>query len=85
MDVFTLNNDSIKYEVALEILGQNMQKYINTIADERSKEIFSQQLIDYCEACLTAIHILQDDLRVEDVTTVNMILNPNDKVFGIRT
>jgi hypothetical protein len=45
-----INNDSIHYEVALEVLGQKKQPFIRAIAEEKEKPNPSAELIAYCKA-----------------------------------
>ena len=72
---FGINSDSIGYEVALEVLGQKRQPYMNALHEERLKSVPSQSFIRYCEACLKAIDELQDALMPNDKTTIERILN----------
>jgi hypothetical protein len=78
---FELNNDSINYEVALEILGQERQPFMRAILEEQAKAAPSQPLINYCKTRLTALDELQDALRPGDKETVERILNKDDPIF----
>jgi hypothetical protein len=80
-----INSESIDYEVALEILGQSLQPFIMAIQHERAKAHPSEALIAYCEAQKAALRDLQEDLRVDDRETIELILNPNAPVFIPRT
>jgi hypothetical protein len=62
-----LNDESIKYEVALDVIGSKKQPFVQARYDEEKKENPSQILIDYYTNRLRAL----DDLREE--------LDPNDK------
>lgn len=76
-----INNDSIQYEAALEVLGQELQPFICAIGDERKKASPSQAFIKYCEMRKAAISELQDVLRVEDRDTIERILDPENELF----
>jgi hypothetical protein len=69
--------DGIKYEVALEVLGQGRQPFMNAIIEENNKATPSQPLINYCKARLSAIDDLQDELAPSDMDTIRLILDPN--------
>ncbi len=79
-----INNDSIHYEVALEVLGQKKQPFIRAIAEEKEKPNPSAELIAYCKARKHALSMLQDDLRLDDKDTIEAILdkeNPLNPLF----
>ena len=76
-----INNDSVQYEVALEILGQELQPLIRTIGEEKEKASPSAALIKYCEMRQAAINELQHTLRVEDRGTIERILDTEDSLF----
>lgn len=76
-----LNDESINYEVAKEILGQSLQPFMTAITEEKKKENPSLAFIAYCEARIDAIDDLQDDLRLVDTDTINRILSKEDPVF----
>ena len=65
----------IRYEVALEILGQSLQPFLNAIEDERKKASPSEALIRYCQNRIHAVTELQDDLRATDADTIDLILD----------
>lgn len=67
----------VRYEVALEVLGQGRQPIMSAIADERQKAQPSQPFIRYCEMRLEAIDELQDNLEPSDADTIERILDPN--------
>ena len=50
-----INSGSISYEVALEVLGQNRQPFMQAIHEERQKSAPSHVFIRYCESRLAAI------------------------------
>lgn len=75
--------DSIGFEVALEVLGGNLQPYIRALADERKKPCPSQPFIKYCDACMKAISDLQDELMPNDLETIKRIL-AREEVFGAK-
>lgn len=74
MLTFDLNDAGIKYEVALEVLGQSRQPYMRAIQDEEQKPTPSTAFIAYCQSHLKAIGGLQDDLRSKDKDTIERIL-----------
>ena len=76
-----INSDSIKYEVALEILGQELQPFMRAIREEKEKTIPSRALITYCEMRMAALSEMQDLLRVEDRYTLERVLDAEDCLF----
>lgn len=58
-----INSDSIKYEVALEILGQERAPLTEAIREEKGKAAPSAALIRFYETRLRALDELQDTLR----------------------
>lgn len=78
-----LNDASINYEVALEVLGQSMQPFIRAIADERAKPDPSAALVAYCEARKTALSRMQRALRPDDLATITAILDRDDSRSGL--
>lgn len=79
-----INSKSISYEVALEVLGQSRQPFMQAIHDEQRKASPSPALIRYCEARLAAIDELQESLQPTDLTTIERILSKDDPVFRSR-
>lgn len=73
-----VNSDAIKYEVALEILGQERQPFMAALRAEREKASPSEPMIRYYEQRLAALDELQDTLRVEDTDSVNQICDPKN-------
>lgn len=76
-----INSSSISYEVALEVLGQSRQPFMQAIYEELQKPEPSQVFIRYCETRLTALDELQDDLQPSDRATIERILTKGDAVF----
>lgn len=76
-----INSASIKYEVALEILGQERQPFMETIRLEKAKAEPSAAFIRYCEMRLSALDELQESLRTTDLDTVERILDPENRLF----
>lgn len=74
MNEIGLNNKGMAYEVALEILGQSRQPYMQAIIDEKAKATPSTPLIDYCKMRLSSIDRLQETLMPDDMDTVRRIL-----------
>lgn len=79
-----INSSSISYEVALEILGQHRQPFMQAIYEERQKPAPSQAFICYCETRLTALDELQDSLQPADLATIERILTKSDPAFTIQ-
>lgn len=67
----------IRYEVALEVLGQSLQPFLNAIEDERKKAKPSEVFIRYCDMRVSAITELQEDLDPADTETIDRILDLN--------
>jgi hypothetical protein len=76
-----INDAAIKYEVALEILGQERQPFMGAIRAERAKPAPSASMIRYCEMRLAALDELQGSLRAEDAETVTQILDKKNRLF----
>ena len=64
-----INGDSINYEVALEVLGQSRQPFMQAIHLERQQPMPSQAFIKFCQARLSAIDDLQEELQPTDQRT----------------
>ncbi len=79
-----INSDSISYEVALEVLGQNRQPFMQAIYDERQKPAPSQVFIRYCENRLAALDELQEALQPNDMATIERILNKGEPAFRVQ-
>lgn len=76
-----INSDSIKYEVALEILGQELQPFLEAIRLEMEKAEPSQAFIHFCEMRMAALRELQDNLRTTDVDTIERVLEKSNPLF----
>ena len=76
-----INSDSIKYEVALEILGQELQPFMDAIRQEKGKAEPSQAFIRYCEMRMAALGELQDSLRTTDLDMIEKILEIGNPLF----
>lgn len=70
-----INSNSISYEVALEVLGQSRQPFMQAIHDEMQKSAPSQVFIRYCESRLAALDEMQDELQPTDLGTIERILS----------
>lgn len=79
-----INSGSISYEVALEVLGQSRQPFMQAIHDERQKPTPSLVFIRYCENRLAALDELQDDLQPTDLGTIERILNRGGDAFKVQ-
>jgi hypothetical protein len=78
---FQLNDAGINYEVALEILGQEKQPFVNALSEERRKAQPSEALMAYCKARIAALDELQESLRSDDAETIGLILDKTNKLF----
>lgn len=67
--------DGVRYEVALEVLGQSMQPLLNAIEDEEEKPNPSEAFIRYCNMRIAAITELQYNLDPSDKDTIERIFN----------
>jgi len=76
-----INSEAIKYEVALEVLGQSLQPLARAIASERLKPLPSAAFIRYCEMRMRAIDELQDELQPDDLATIDAILDRSNPLF----
>ncbi|WP_034350473.1 hypothetical protein [Herbaspirillum sp. GW103] len=75
--------NGVRYEVALEVLGQGRQPFMQAIHDEQQKAKPSQDFIRYCEMRLAALDELQDSLTPTDTETIQRILDA-DAAFAVR-
>jgi hypothetical protein len=74
---------SVDYEVALEVLGQYMQPFVQAEYDEEQKEHPNKAFLDYCRARIRALGELQDELDTDDTELIEKIIAPeNSKFFG---
>ncbi len=78
-----INSDSIKYEVALEVLGQDLQPLMEAIRIEKEKAKPSTAAITYFEMRMRAIDELQQELRPTDLDTINQIHDKNNRLFRL--
>lgn len=76
-----INDAAIKFEVALEILGQERQVFMTTLRAEWTRPVPSQAMIRYCEMRLAALDELQASLRTDDAGTVSQILDKKNRLF----
>ncbi len=72
----------IKYEVALEVLGNSIQPFIRAREEESAKEKPNEAFIQYCSDRIKAIRVLRHNLRVTDEEIISRILDPNDVIIG---
>ena len=79
-----INSGSISYEVALEVLGQNRQPFMQAIHEERQKPAPSQVFIRYCESRLAALDELQEALQPTDMGTIERILTKGEPAFKVQ-
>ncbi|MDR0378371.1 MAG: hypothetical protein LBI62_00200 [Candidatus Accumulibacter sp.] len=74
---------SVDYEVALEVLGQYKQPFVQAEFEEEQKEHPNQAFLDYCRASINALGELQDELHTTDTELIAKIIDPkNSKFFG---
>lgn len=73
-----INSSSISYEVALEVLGQSRQPFMQAIHEEKQKPAPSQVFIRYCESRLAALDELQEGLQPSDLATIERILTKGE-------
>ncbi len=79
-----INTESISYEVALEVIGQSRQPFMQAIYEEKQKQVPSQAFIRYCESRLAALDELQETLQPTDLDTIERILTKGDPVFKVQ-
>ncbi|ADN62025.1 antitoxin (plasmid) [Xylella fastidiosa subsp. morus] len=79
-----INSGSISYEVALEVLGQSRQPFMQAIYKEKQKSVPSQVFIRYCENRLAALDEIQETLQPTDLATIERILTKGDLVFKVQ-
>jgi hypothetical protein len=74
---------SVDYEVALEVLGQYKQPFVQAEYDEEQKQSPNQAFLDYCRARIQVLSDLQDELDTSDIELITRIIDPkNSKFFG---
>lgn len=78
---FGLNDAGINYEVALEVLGQSLQPFMQAIYEEKQKPTPSQAFIRYCEDRMAALSELQSELHPSDLDTIKRILSKEVRIF----
>lgn len=78
-----INDASLKYEVALEALGGDLQPFLEAIRLENEKAKPSAAAITYFEMRMRAIDELQQELLPADLDTINQILDPNNRLFRL--
>ena len=74
----------VRYEVALEVLGQGRQPIMSALEDERKKAAPSSAFVRYCEMRLDAIDELQDSLMPADTATIERILTKGEPAFKVQ-
>ena len=78
-----INDASLKYEVALEALGGDLQPFLEAIRLENEKAKPSAAAITYFEMRIAAIDELQQELRQDDLDTINQIRDPYNRLFRL--
>ncbi|MCD8459803.1 antitoxin (plasmid) [Xylella taiwanensis] len=79
-----INSGSISYEVALEVLGQRRQPFMQAIYEEKQKPVPSQAFIRYCENRLAALDELQETLQPTDLTTIERIITKGESDIAFK-
>ena len=79
-----INSSSISYEVALEVLGQSRQPFMQAIHEEKQKAEPSQVFIRYCESRLAALDELQEGVQPSDLATIERILTKGEPAFKVQ-
>ena len=72
----------INYEVALEMLGNAAQPFIQAREEERKKSYTNEAFIQYCSDRIKAITVFRHNLRATDEDVIARILDPNDTIVG---
>ena len=76
-----VNSDSIKFEVAIEILGQELQPFVSALSLERAKPSPSPSLIGYYQARIEALRDFQEALDAADLDAINAVLDRANKLI----
>ena len=76
-----LNSEAIKFEVALEILGQELQPFMAALRIEREQASPSAPMIRYYEQRLAALDELQGALRTTDARAINQIVDSSNRLI----
>jgi hypothetical protein len=76
-----INGESIQYEVALEVLGQERQPFMEASKLEKAKPEPSAAFMRYCDLRLVALDELQENLRTTDRDTIEKILHQKNRLF----
>ena len=74
-----MNDKIIRFEVALEILGQSKAPFVNEIHRERKKENPNPLKIRFLQERKSAIDNLMDDLMPDDLELIAEIFGENTK------
>jgi hypothetical protein len=72
---------NVDYEVALEVLGQYKQPFVQAEYDEEQKEKPNLAFLNYCRARIDALGNLQEELSTEDDDLIAKILDPKNNSF----
>lgn len=78
-----INGDSIRYEVALEILGQERQPFMQALREEGAQETPCHALIQFFEARLRALDDLQAALRPTDLGAIEKVLEKEYRLIRV--
>jgi hypothetical protein len=71
------NMPGIRLEVAIELLGQMKQPFIQAILQEEAKEIPSLALVQYLEGRKALLTHMQRNIRIGDVDAIKLIAEKN--------
>ena len=80
---FGINDAGINYEVALEVLGQSLQPFMQAIYEENQKTKPSKPFIQYCQDRMAALSELQNELTPNDLDTIERILSKDAPLFRV--
>lgn len=73
--------EGVAFEVAIENLGADRQRFQRAIAEENEKAEPSKLLIHYCNERLKLIGYMQDELRETDLDLIKQINTMGDPLF----
>ncbi|MEN9671521.1 MAG: hypothetical protein RL018_1798 [Pseudomonadota bacterium] len=75
------NMAGIRLEVAMELLGQMKQPFIQAMELEKNKEHPSTALLDYWRGRKALLSHMQQNLRVGDVDAIKLIAEKSNLIF----
>lgn len=75
------NMAGIRLEVAMELLGQMKQPFIQAMELEKGKEKPSTALLEYWRGRKALLSQLQQNLRGDDVAAIKLIASKSNLIF----